>query len=157
MALIFLHQLYLDRYAITQIHPSLHRHGEIVARITADGMSSDEEDTSTPGGRQFLIIEKPWRAPQVTQFLRTLDLISRAYKREKRGQPMRYRIEGPQRSESDAVPGLPENFYEDEWLQGLQEWKRIMYQIKVDEEWDYSFPDWVSECVPLSYISLTVH
>lgn len=138
------HQTFLDRKAITQIHPSLHRHDSFFDRATPNGMSSDDPDEDTSNGRQFLISSKPWRSEAFTQFLRTLDLLSQAHKRELRGQPMRHRVEGPHTSSADVVPGLPVNCYSEEWLATLPEWKRIMYDIKTDEVYDFSLPSWVS-------------
>lgn len=107
-------------------------------------MSSDDEDTRSQQGKQYLISQKPWRSPIVTQFFRTLDAIGRLLRVEMRGQPMRWRIDDPTReSQSPAVASLPSNAYLDNWLDQLEEWERIRHDIREDEEYDFSFPEWV--------------
>lgn len=109
-------------------------------------MSTDEEDRSNQNGRRFLISQKPWRSSDVKQFLRTLDQIGVILKVELRGQPARIRVDDPQReSESQPTRGLPANLYSDEWEEGLQDWQRVMYMIRTEEQCDLTMPDWVAQ------------
>lgn len=109
-------------------------------------MSSDEEDHSAVEGRHYVIARKPWRAAEVTVFLRTLDELFTELKLEKRGQDRRLRVERATRSShTDAVGGLPANCYDEDWLSKTPDWKLDLFAIQRGQNADFKLPEWVDE------------
>lgn len=109
-----------------------------------DGMSGDETDRCgrqpIRGQRKFLVVRPHWRSQEVTKWLRVIDNLYTVYRfssngRASRGNWVRQRIDSG-RVDQDRLPvtGLPENFYDEEWLQGLsqEETYRLGIQPNID-------------------------
>ena len=93
-------------------------------------MSGDESEEDSRCKR-FLITKLPWRSEEFEQFLADLDIAqlstrwTAAGSWSKGNMPHVREGRGRQRSRPDgrcdAVEGLPRNFYDEDWLQSLQE------------------------------------
>ena len=87
-------------------------------------MSSDEEDDKGSFVR-YRVFKKTWRHADVTKFLRILDALYRMWRREsgqapKRGSMQRRRyLVDEEATDRPAVPRLPKNAYDPDWLAKL--------------------------------------
>ena len=97
-------------------------------------MSGDETDCrgNLPirGQRKFLVVRPGWRSREVTSWLRVIDTLYAIHRfsadgRASRGNWVRHRIDSV-KIDSHRLPvrGLPENFYDPTWLQGLSQEER---------------------------------
>ena len=94
-------------------------------------MSGDETDRGgrqpIRGQRKFLVTQPHWRSQEVTKWLRVMDNLYKVYRfssngRASRGNWVRQRIDlGRVDFHRPPVTGLPENFYDKRWLQGLSQ------------------------------------
>lgn len=102
---------------------------------------SDHHSSSRSSDRKYVIVRPEWRAPQISDFLHTLDNIwvsqrfQDANSRKGRATPgnwPRLRISVRHRVDQsrDPVPGLPKNFYDRGWLAGLSEESRRSLDMK---------------------------
>jgi len=109
-------------------------------------MSGDETDRCgrhpIRGQRKFMVVRPYWRSQEVTKWLRVIDNLYMVYRfssngRASRGNWVRQRIDSG-RVDPDLFPvtGLPENFYDEEWLRGLsqEEMDRLEVQPGVNLE-----------------------
>lgn len=123
--------------------------------VGVDGTSSDEEVVGEDGVKFFVVAEKPWRSGELNQFMARLSLFCEKRKTETRGHPARFRrrdVDEELERVSTSVPkrpGLWKNCFKEAYLEDLTAWHREKLKIK---EWryDFSFPDWFIEYVPLS-------
>lgn len=130
------------RRAVTLLHPSLNRFTSLIDRLTPDGMSSDDEDTRG-STKRYLVSQKPWRSLELKQLLRALDRLGVLFKVEARGQSIRFRVDAPERrSAAGPVRALPKNAYHDSWNSQQEPWQRIIFNIQLEEEFDFSLPEW---------------
>jgi hypothetical protein len=94
-------------------------------------MSGDETDRRGKqpirGQRKFLVVRPHWRSHEVTKWLRVIDNIYTVRRfssngRASRGNWVRQRIDSG-RVDRNRFPvvGLPENFYDKEWLRCLSQ------------------------------------
>lgn len=104
---------------LAQVGLVLHKAG-----ATSTIHSDDEEDhlSSTP---RYRIIEDAWKSPEARRFFRQLDLLHIGDKfdvggkhRKAPGNWFRERVpnQGVPGESSNPLPGLPQNFYDPEWL-----------------------------------------
>lgn len=134
-------------------------------QLSSGGMSEDESDHApdsedsgdeaqnqdrgsqrAPQGRRYRIIDSQWRSPEVTKWLRTMDLVYTGTKFHEDHTSMpgnQFRQRYPSIG-SDEVPsqvrigrpiiGLPRNFYDAQWLQTLspQQIEELGIQPEVD-------------------------
>ena len=109
-------------------------------------MSGDETDRCgrqpIRGQRKFLVVRPGWRSKEVTDWLRVIDNLYTTHRfsvegRASRGNWVRHRIDSG-RVDWNQLPvgGLPENFYDLAWLQGLsrEEKDRLNVQPRVSLE-----------------------
>lgn len=92
-------------------------------------MSGDETDRRgkqpITGQRKFFIVQPGWRSKEVTDWLRVIDALYMSHRfsldgRATRGNWARHRMDsGRVDWGRRPVSGLPENFYDGAWLQGL--------------------------------------
>lgn len=109
--------------------------------LSSGGMSEDESDhtpdsedegdqvegeipQSGPQRRRYKITTLEWRSPDVTQWLRTMDLVYIGTRFYDDGTPMpgnqaRERYPSNKTQIGRPIQGLPRNFYNAEWLQTL--------------------------------------
>lgn len=138
-------QLRESRTQVCQREPDLQRFQPYIERLAdCGGMSMDESDhhsTSRTSDRKYVIVRPEWRAPQISDFLHTMDNIwvsqrfQDANSRKGRATPgnwPRLRISARHRVDQsrDPVPGLPKNFYDRGWLAGLSEESRRSLDMK---------------------------
>jgi hypothetical protein len=108
-------------------------------------VSEDESDHGGKGGalqgRQYKIRELQWRSPEVTKWLRTMDLIYAGTKINKdntRGPGNQFRQRYPSSLKQFGTPikGLPRNFYDARWLgrQNPMELEDLRVQPEVNIE-----------------------
>ena len=103
-------------------------------------MSGDETDRCgtqpITGQRKFLVVRPGWRSQEVTKWLRVIDNLYAIHRfsadgRASRGNWVRHRIDSG-KVDSDQLPvsGLPENFYDPAWLQGLSQEERNYLDVQ---------------------------
>ena len=90
------------------------------------GMSGDECDRNAKKtDKKYFIVRPIWRSQEVTEWLHVMDLIyvsSRfaADGRATKGKWVRNRVRSTMVDrESKPIPGLPHNFYDQNWLRSL--------------------------------------
>ncbi|KAK7056786.1 hypothetical protein VNI00_002503 [Paramarasmius palmivorus] len=118
---------------------------EMIEKIGADGMSSDEseDEDSGPNGTVATVRSMPWRSPEVTRSLRrTDDHANRksAYGNQAPGNKphVRRRFRHAQPSRRAAVSNLPLNFYDPQWLRDLPD---VLY-MDLAPEAEAELPTW---------------
>lgn len=106
----------------------MHRFIPALSHLSSAGMSEDESDHEGKGGalqgRRYKITKSQWRSPEVTKWLRTMDLIYAGTKINEdntRGPGNQFRQRYPSTKEElgRAIIGLPRNFYDARWLRTL--------------------------------------
>ena len=140
-------QLIRNRRYICDVTPDVAPFTTFVDRLANEGgMSGDETDRCgrqpIRGQRKFLVVRPGWRSKEVTDWLRVIDNLYTIHRfsvegRASRGNWVRQRIDSG-RVDRDQFPvgGLPENFYDPAWLQGLsrEEKDRLDIQPRVSLE-----------------------
>ncbi|KAH6902726.1 hypothetical protein BKA70DRAFT_1228467 [Coprinopsis sp. MPI-PUGE-AT-0042] len=100
---------------------------EVVGVLGVGGMSSDESEYEDDGSRKTRTVRvrsMPWRAEEICSLMKVIDqdeMKVNSAGRQKAGNPGMKRIR-PRYAPSttrDAVPGLPVNYYDPTWLEGL--------------------------------------
>ncbi|KAH7908180.1 hypothetical protein BJ138DRAFT_1013312 [Hygrophoropsis aurantiaca] len=113
-------QLYYRRIETAQ-RSKLRKVVPLMLELGADGMSSDESDHSTGRGEAtYRILQKRWRAPELTQYLRVLDALHLRlrYRGEwdaSSGSWPHFRTSSSKISQRPPPTHLPVNFYADDW------------------------------------------
>src|ERR1700744_1552912 len=106
----------------------MHRFIPALDCLSRAGMSEDESDHGGKGGtlqgRRYKITKLQWRSPEVTKWLRTMDLIYSGTKINEdntRGPGNQFRQRYPSSNQQVGRPikGLPRNFYDARWLRTL--------------------------------------
>ncbi|KAI0314396.1 hypothetical protein OF83DRAFT_1174769 [Amylostereum chailletii] len=119
------------RLDVCETFPGLHTFVPAMEAMGEEGHSGDESDHAG-GNRQFAIVNQDWRAAQLRTWVRVLDLlhISLRFKEDgsaSRGSWPRIRKPSIRSTKGVAVTGLPENFYNAEWLAKLTErWRAVL-------------------------------
>ncbi|KAG1881313.1 hypothetical protein F4604DRAFT_1578180, partial [Suillus subluteus] len=116
------------RITAAYCHEDLVNYRNILRDMGPDGMSGDESD-ARDGLKRYVIFLDEWRNPEVAPWIRVFDRIFMTTKfnqvnRPKRGNWPRIRIPTTQcnvRRTGKPVPGLPCNFYNEAWLNTLDE------------------------------------
>ena len=117
----------------------------MVQELGVPGMSSDESDHEAGSGEAtYLITKKPWRANQVTAWLRALDALHlRArYQRQWRataGAWPHLRLISDKLSERAPVEGLACNFYTQEFMGSLC--PHSLSELDVQDAIDLDIPE----------------
>lgn len=103
-------------------------------------MSGDETDhcgkQPIAGQRKFLVVRPGWRSQEVTRWLRVIDGLYTIHRfsldgRATCGNWVRHRIDSDRVSwDTLPVSGLPENFYDSTWLEGLSERERDSLEVQ---------------------------
>ncbi|KAG2132333.1 hypothetical protein DEU56DRAFT_739579 [Suillus clintonianus] len=114
------------RITAAYCHEDLVGYRNIIRDMGPDGMSGDESDTRD-GLKRYVIFLDEWRNPEVATWIRVFDRVFMTTKfnqvnRPKRGNWPRIRVPTTQRNairSGNPVPGLPRNFYNEEWLSTL--------------------------------------
>jgi hypothetical protein len=123
-----------------------------------DDQAQGEDDhrhisQSAPRGRQFKIINMRWRSPEVTKWLRTMDLIYIGTKFYEDGtsvpgnQP-RERYPSDKVEIGRPITGLPRNFYDARWLRTLS--PHQLEELDIQPEVDINFTVNERKYVPVS-------
>lgn len=111
---------------------------QIIEDLGAAGMSSDEEGPVLEDGtKTWIIHELPWRSAALTKLLRTLDVIRRLKRYERRGSPFRTRVERGKTSTRRAVPRLPAPCYSGRYIGKLEVLEN--YALEVDRRTQVDF------------------
>lgn len=111
-------------------------------------MSGDETDRRgeqlIAGQRKFFVVRPGWRSQEVTRWLRIIDDLYTVHRfsldgRATRGNWVRHRMDSD-RVAWDRLPviGLPENFYDASWLDGLSERERESLEMQPPVNLDHS-------------------
>lgn len=122
-----------------------------IDRLGVSGHSADESDYDDEGNVHYVVNQLPWRAGDLTQYVRALDVLhlSTRYKSSGRRMPgplPHFRSTTPKRIDAGAtpVPGLPCNFYDKDWLATLDESELHALRIQ-DFEIDLHIPPFLRE------------
>ncbi|KAI9456349.1 hypothetical protein BJY52DRAFT_1276330 [Lactarius psammicola] len=138
--------LYQSRLTAIECHETLYRFTPDLKKLSRGGMSEDESDhggeRGALQGRRFKIIKTQWRSLEVTQWLRTMDLIyagTKINEDQTLGPGNQFRQRYPSALEQVGYPiiGLPRNFYNERWLRSLSPKQRD--ELCVEPETDISF------------------
>jgi hypothetical protein len=112
---------------------------------TPEVMSDDETDSEWDGPADrvaHFIKVMSWRNPDVVNFFRVLDALYFSTRFQwNKWSPGRFphtRVPSIRRTECDAVPGLPVNFYRPQWLSQLSEIERRKLKIRPAINLDFS-------------------
>ncbi|KAH9014411.1 hypothetical protein EDB85DRAFT_1844539, partial [Lactarius pseudohatsudake] len=112
--------LHKTRETALNSHESLHRFIRLLKQLSKGGMSEDESDhggeRGTLQGRRFKIVNLEWRSPEVTKWLRTMDLIYAGTKINEDqtfgpGNQFRQRYPSTLVQVGRPIMGLPRNCY----------------------------------------------
>lgn len=134
--------------AISTRHPDLAKHLEQLGELGPEGNSSDEDDGVKDGVKCYGVIQKQWRSAALIKLLRTISDFGDPSSSSRRGSRMRFRYQTDRVSLTRAVPGLPINFYDAEWLQRQSAWERKRLRIN-PVEYDLSIPEDIKKYVSL--------
>lgn len=141
-------QLIRNRRLICDIEPSVSRFRVYINRLSDEGgMSGDETDHRgrypISGQRKFFVARPGWRSREVTKWLRVIDALYTHHRfssdgRATRGNWVRHRVDSDKVDRTrQPVRGLPENFYDSAWLQGLPQEERDSLEIRPAENLDH--------------------
>jgi len=130
------------------MEPEVSRFKTYVDQLAEGGMSGDETDhrgeQPIAGQRKFFVVRPGWRSPEVTRWLRVIDGLYTIHRfslngRATRGNWVRHRMDSD-RTAWDKLPvsGLPENFYDASWLQGLSDEERDSLGIQPPVDLNHS-------------------
>ncbi|KAH9849298.1 hypothetical protein BC628DRAFT_1406433 [Trametes gibbosa] len=121
--------LFNRRLTAALSYDALKPHVTMIRQLGVDGMSSDESSVENDI-THYEILQKRWRHPDLTAWLRAFDAIYRKMRvsetnRNSRGAAVHWRQVTTRFDNSRAaVPCLPKNAYSQEWLDALQEMDR---------------------------------
>lgn len=142
-------QLIQNRRYVCDAEPHVSRFKTYVNRLAdEDGMSGDETDhrgkQAIVGQRKFFVVRPAWRSQEVTDWLRVIDALYACHRfstdgRATRGNWVRHRIDSDRVDRSKRpIRGLPKNFYDRAWLEGLPQEERDSLAIQSAETLDHS-------------------
>lgn len=132
------------------MHPDLKRHEKVIRALGVDGMSSDESEHEG-GSPRYRILQKPWRNPSITSWLRVFDAVHMNARLglahgSQRGAMPRVRVASSLMGASrPVVPHLPRNAYSGLWLERLSEYEAASIQPSAGYEFSHSarVAEWV--------------
>lgn len=124
---------------------------------------SDHEAGSHLGRSRYAIVREAWRSEELIKWLRTIDLLALGEKWggrlvAHRGNVRRLRIHSTRSKDGVAVIELPENCYDRDWLNSLNDYERKILNVQPPLDMTFSederlcalvFPQWF---VTLMYI-----
>lgn len=96
---------------------------------------SDHEGGANLGSSRYAIVKEAWRSDELVKWLRTIDLLAFGEKWgernvAQRGNGRRLRIHSTRSKDGVAVSGLPENCYDQAWLDSLNDWDRASLEMQ---------------------------
>jgi hypothetical protein len=121
-----------------QAHPSAQQFAPYVKALGGGGMSEDE--CILHDGRPIYSIKDPfWRSAAVREMLHTLDVCNLSTHFDVKGNALsgqfpRLRVRGKVDMEASPVTGLPENFYNPDWLARQDEFTRTKLDVRPARE-----------------------
>ncbi|KZS89117.1 hypothetical protein SISNIDRAFT_489550 [Sistotremastrum niveocremeum HHB9708] len=142
--------LYWKRMHVAKTSNGLAPVIKVLGRLGTHGMSSDESDgppkrySTATHHRTYRIRLRIDRPTWITNVLRMLDSLH--YERHQtsshnggtgQGSEYRLRVQGDRLSQAIPVSGLPENYYDPIWLQGLSPEQRYELIIKAPDEYHH--------------------
>lgn len=134
-------QLVNNRRQICNTKPDVSRFKTYVDKLADEGgMSGDETDhrgkQPATGQRKFFVARPGWRSQEVTDWLRVIDALYMDHRfspngRATRGNWVRHRLDSDRVDRGrQPVKGLPENFYDRAWLQGISRGERDALEMQ---------------------------
>ena len=113
-------------------HPDLATYHPVLLRAS---YKLESEDESGRDGDDCVITNMPWRNPEITDFLRALDAVHLSSRftdgKPSRGNWPHNRIPSCRKDlRTDAVSGLPSNFYEPSWLASQSEFELAKKKVQ---------------------------
>jgi hypothetical protein len=104
---------------------------------------SDHENGYNLGRSRYAIVKEPWRSDELIIWLRMMDLLACGEKWGARnvaqqGNSRRARIHSSRWKHGVAVAGLPENCYNPNWLNSLDQIEREHLQAKPPHDMQFS-------------------
>lgn len=96
---------------------------------------SDHENGTRLGCSRYAIVKEEWRSDELVVWLRMMDLLACGEKWAGRqvaqpGNGKRRRFHSSLSKDGVAVAGLPENCYDPDWLNTLDQFEREQLQVK---------------------------
>jgi hypothetical protein len=127
----------------TGVHPSAKQFAPYVKALGNGGMS-DDECLLYNGCPIYCSMDPVWRSAEVRKMLHALDFCNLDTHFDIKGSVLsgqfpRARIRGKIDTEATPVTGLPENFYNSQWLEKQDEIMRMKLDIRPAR--DISLPD----------------
>ena len=126
-------------------------------KMPIDAMSGDETD-HRQGNLNYVVRIPAWRNPEVEDFFKVLDSLHLSTRFQSNGRAKRGKFPHPRiRSgrppiTGTFVPGLPANFYDDNWLRSLTKFERS--QLKIQPRIDLELSPYILRSVSLSIPSI---
>jgi hypothetical protein len=136
-------QLYNRRREACNVSPDLRRFVPLWDTLSFEAMSGDETDHAGRSDPRYAITRLPWRSTAVECFLRTFDklhLVTRftVTGRARRGAFPHHRISSKRvENHWKPVAGLPINFYDQAWLETIDDYER--QDLKAKPQLDLTF------------------
>ena len=126
--------------------PGIARFIPFMESLSSDCMSGDE-DADVGGRPVYWIVEKPWRSPEFTNFLRKLDWLYNTRPRVSQGGRVRIREVPPQDMmmvcQMPAPRNLPAVCYDQDWLKSLNEYQLATLSVDFDTSIEFKLPDMI--------------
>ena len=126
-------------------HPDMSRLREIWNTIPWEAMSGDETDHHS-GKVRYVITSLPWRAKWIREWMAVFDQLHLATRFQESGRATagafpHLRVRSARHREdqicTQAVPGLPRNFYDEDWLR--DQTPRTIRELRIRPEIDLRF------------------
>ncbi|RPD61502.1 hypothetical protein L227DRAFT_500317 [Lentinus tigrinus ALCF2SS1-6] len=135
-------QLWLRRLTVAAFHPDLQIHIPILRSLGPFGMSSDESDHNSGEGIRYRILRKPWRNPELANWLQFFDKLYSIWRLgNMTGAQPHPRVPSNAISiRRPPVRGLPWNAYNEAWFKKLTDYDKILLSPKMDEKYQFSHP-----------------
>ncbi|KIK99309.1 hypothetical protein PAXRUDRAFT_132397, partial [Paxillus rubicundulus Ve08.2h10] len=115
---------------------------DVIQKITQwldiEGMSGDETDYILGTKKVVRCIELPWISPVISNLFKSVESYQSAFREENMlekvgNTSLEHRWEvGRKVRKAAAIPGLPHNWYNDKWFQGLSPGARLMLSVSKD-------------------------
>ena len=139
----------------------LHRFVGPLTKMSYAALSDDESDHENGvnlGRSRYAIVKEAWRSDELIKWLRTIDLLAFGEKWAgrnvaQRGNGRRFRIHSTRSKDALAVSGLPENCYDSNWLNSLNEYERRLLDMQPPLDMTFSEEEKLCAIVFLSSLS----
>ncbi|KAH9051246.1 hypothetical protein EDB87DRAFT_1572155 [Lactarius vividus] len=130
-----------------------------MSRAVLSDDESDHEQGTHRGQSRYSIVNEAWRSKELVVWLRTIDLLACGEKWggrnvARQGNNRRIRLHSTHSKDGVAIAGLPENFYDVEWLNSLKRYQRD--KLDVQPPMDLAFSEEEKQCALMHLYALGI-